>query len=178
VRLFAALWPDPAAVAALRAVLREDPDWPPPGWRAVPEQRWHLTLAFHGDSTPDRVRPDGAGLRAPRLRVDGLLRLRGVLAAGVTTAGPRDADALRSLVAAAGGEPGGFLAHLTVARSTRRAGPVGEPALATHRGPWWVPRELCLVRSELGGGPPRYTVVHRTALDPPHQGAPPAADGG
>jgi 2'-5' RNA ligase len=188
-RLFTALWPDSAAVADLEAALVSASDWPPAGWRVILARLWHITLCFHGEADPGvlarLLEAHALGRRAPWLRLEGAVRFRGVLAAGVVppratpdSGSARDsdsgsdpdsnADLLRGLVAACGADPAGYRAHVTVARASRRAdrtAPAGP--LVAYRGPWWRPAQVCLVRSELGSGPPRYTVVHRVALDLP-----------
>ncbi len=168
-RLFTALWPPLAAIVALRTELAADGEWPPDGWRAVPPVRWHLTLGFHGEGDGGVLARDldrlAADIRAPWLRLAGTVVLPRVAAAAVVTAGRSDADALAALVLAGGGDPRRHRAHVTVARTSRRGDaptPGGPPA--RHRGPWWRPEEVCLVRSELTSGSPRYTVLHRVSL--------------
>jgi RNA 2',3'-cyclic 3'-phosphodiesterase len=178
-RLFTALWPTRAAVAALDRELSEHPDWPPDGWRATPTVRWHVTLGFHGEAEPGvlarRLEARAGGLAAPWLRMAGTVSFPKVAAVAVLPAGAADADALAELVVAAGGDPASFRGHLTVARTSRRndappsAGPLGR-----HRGPWWRPLEVCLVRSELRPAGPRYTVLHRVPLRARPGSVPPA----
>jgi 2'-5' RNA ligase len=184
-RLFTALVPPPEALERLRARLAADPRrWPPEGWRAVPVSRWHLTLCFHGPADPGVLARElderAAGRAAPWLRLAGAVAFRRVSAAGVEVSDPADAAALSALVRAAGGDLASFRAHLTVARTSRRSDvpPPGGP-LAGFVGAWWRPAEVCLVRSDLTSGSPRYTVLHRVALhlDPargePSTGPPP-----
>jgi 2'-5' RNA ligase len=168
-RLFTALWPARAALAALRRELEADGGWPPEGWRATPVVRWHVTLGFHGEAEPGiqarLLEARAAELPAPWLRLAGAVSFPQVAAVGVVPAGEADAAALAELVVAAGGDPASFRGHLTVARTSRRrdeppaAGPLGR-----HVGPWWCPAEVCLVRSELTTAGPRYTVLHRVPL--------------
>jgi 2'-5' RNA ligase len=165
VRLFTALWVPPAAAAALRAV--SPPDAVPPGWRAVDPETWHLTLAFHGEAEPEQLAPAlhaGAhGAPAPRLRLSGAGRFRGVHWVGVQA---EPADRLSALVAAAGGDPGEFVPHVTLLRRHGRGRSPGpdRPPWSDHRGPWWRPATVLLVRSEPGHGGPHYRVVHRVPL--------------
>ena len=172
-RLFTALWPPPEAVAALRGELPADDGWPPPGWRLIRTQSWHLTLCFHGDTEPEpvarRLRSRLRGRAAPWLRLAGEVSFPGVLAAGLVADRPGGADALRDLAVAAGADAARFRAHVTVARGPRGRAAVdmGDMGpLHGHLGPWWRPSEVCLVRSELGGGPPRYTMLDRVPLVP------------
>lgn len=50
-RLFVCVWPDQAAMEALRALHRKDQ----PGVRFVPEENWHVTLRFLGQAEPGAV---------------------------------------------------------------------------------------------------------------------------
>ena len=156
-RLFTALWP-PAEVLPDVVV--------PDGWRPVPAERWHVTLAFHGVDDP-AVRAadlDGrlSGARAPRLRLAGCGTFPGVLWAGVVAAGPDDLAVLHALVAGAGGDPDTYLPHLTLARARRRRRPV-VPYLPP--GPWWTPAEALLVASESDATGLHYRPVHRVPLE-------------
>lgn len=189
-RLFTALWPPPEAVAALAASvpgLGLDGD---PSWRATPPDRWHVTLAFHGEDEAGRLARDleerVAGAPAPRLRMAGTGEFPGVLWAGVAPAGPADAQALAGLVARAGGRPEEFVAHLTLARRPRRGrdrapapvnGDAHGPRDAGHRardpgaaagelpaGPWWTPSEVLLVASLGSRSGLVYEPVHRVRL--------------
>jgi RNA 2',3'-cyclic 3'-phosphodiesterase len=167
VRLFTALWVPPAAAAALRAV--STPDAVPPGWRAVDPQTWHLTLAFHGEAEPEQLasalHAGAHGAPAPRLRLSGAGSFRGVHWMGVQA---EPADRLSALVAAAGGDPGEFVPHVTLLRRRGRGRSPGpdRPPWSDHRGPWWRPTTVLLVRSEPGRGGPHYRVVHRVPLGP------------
>jgi 2'-5' RNA ligase len=170
-RLFTTLWPTEAAVDELAGELIASAQWPPPGWRAIPAGRWHLTLCFHGDADPEplasRLAEQVAGLRPPLLRLGGVVRFPAVLAAGVGAASAADTEALAALVTAAGGDPARFRAHVTVARARRRdtPAPPDVPTLPAYRGSWWLPTAVCLVRSEEMLGARRYTVLHREPLD-------------
>lgn len=169
VRLCTALWPAPDAVAALRSELADQPGWPPEGWRATPSSHWHVTLCSHGEAEPGvlarRLEAATAGLPAPLLRLAGGVALPEVAAVRVEVAGGPSADALAALVRAAGADPADYQGQLTVARrSRRRDRPPARSPLGGHRGPWWRPAEVCLVRAELGAGSPRYEVLHRVPL--------------
>jgi 2'-5' RNA ligase len=169
-RLFTALWPPPEALDALEQALEPADLASRPEWRAVPRERLHLTLSFHGDDDPARraaVLDDRlTGLPAPRLRLAGAGAFPGVLWAGVQT---DDAAALEALVAGAGADPSGYVAHLTLARRSGRRR--GRPALADlpalPPGPWWVPGEVLLVASSRDAQGLRYRPVHRVPLGRP-----------
>jgi 2'-5' RNA ligase len=168
-RLFIALWPPPEAIAALADHLAGHPEWPPEGWRAIPAERWHVTLRFHGEAEVDplvaRLDRRFPGLRPPLLRLAEAVSFRGVAAVGVAAAGAGDRDALRELARGAGVDPSRFRPHVTVGRTNRRGAP--RPALEPlrgYQGPWWRPEHACLVHSRLGPGGPTYTVLHRVRL--------------
>jgi 2'-5' RNA ligase len=169
-RLFTTLWPTRTVLDELVVALLAAERWPPPGWRAIPTDRWHLTLCFHGDADPEplarHLAARIAGLRPPLLRLGGAVGFPSVLAAGVEAASATDTEALTALVAAAGGDPGRFRAHVTVARARRREATSPPPVqvLREYRGSWWLPDAVCLVRSEEVLGARRYTVVHRESL--------------
>ncbi|MEQ3555007.1 RNA 2',3'-cyclic phosphodiesterase [Pseudonocardia nematodicida] len=170
VRLFTALWPTPEADAALTAALAASPPWHPDGeWRPVPPERRHVTLCFHG---LDRIGPRAralddalAGTPLPRLRLAGLGTFPGVLWAGVRDDPP---GALARLAVAAGADPAGFRAHLTLARRARgaRGRPEFAEGAALPAGPWWRPGAVLLVRSDLGPAGPDHTPVHRVSPGP------------
>lgn len=179
-RLFAALYPPPEAVTHLAAAVAEAERTlladPVSGGvvRLVPAERWHLTVAFYGEDDPDRraeklTRRAGKLLvHAPSLRCAGAGTFGGVLWVGVRVADGRHGAALRALARAAGVDPRQFRPHITVARWSK-----GRPdrraltaPFADYLGPWWRPAELLLMRSELGAGAPRYTVLHRVTLPP------------
>ncbi|MBB5155655.1 2'-5' RNA ligase family protein [Saccharopolyspora phatthalungensis] len=182
-RLFTALWPaeeavrhlasavdrlDPGRVAEATAGLRK--------FRFTPARRWHLTLCFHGDDADqqrvtDRLDRRVARLREtdpvpPRLRLAGAGIFRGVLWVGVEPETDSDEAALRALVRAAGGDPRGYAAHLTIARwAAGRGDRELLPGLfAGYAGPWWRPRELAVVASDLQEGARGYRTVHRAAV--------------
>jgi len=173
VRLFTALWPDPEVIEDLGSALR--PLELPAGVRLVPPERWHLTLCFHGDCDESererrvaRLEHRVRDLTAPVLRLASAGVFRGVLWIGVEPAEDDDLRALRALVRAAGADPRGYRAHLTVARWSR-----GHPdttalrrILRDYTGPWWRPREVTLVHSRLGPAGPTYTPLHRVPLTP------------
>lgn len=179
-RLFTALWPSDEAVAHLAAAISGlDPDRVSEvtaglrKFRFAAAERWHLTLRFHGDDAdPRRVvqRLDRRMARVsagpPALRLTGAGTFRGVLWVGVQPAADGDRRALRELVRAAGGDPAGFRAHLTVARwASGRADRRSVAGLFTgYTGPWWTAGELTVMRSDQGEGAPVYRTVHRAPV--------------
>lgn len=153
-RLFVALRPPPAAVEDLRA---RRPRWP-----SAPE-RWHVTLAFLGDSGDPgevdarlRERLTGAAAFELRLEGSGTFGRNGPVWVGVGG----DVDALRDLAAAVGRAAGdaGVVLERRAYRPHLTVGKRGHPSpasLAAYRGPAWRAEEVELVRSDLG-----RTVVH------------------
>ncbi|RRO16131.1 RNA 2',3'-cyclic phosphodiesterase [Saccharopolyspora rhizosphaerae] len=179
-RLFTALWPSEEAVAHLAGTIAAlDPARVTEAtsglrkFRFAAAERWHLTLRFHGDDAdPQRVadRLDRRAARvsgdAPRLRLSGSGTFRGVLWVGVEPATDGDRRALGGLVRAADGDPGGFRAHLTVARwASGRADRRSVAGLLTgYSGPWWTVGEIAVMRSDQGEGVPAYRAVHRVPV--------------
>lgn len=176
-RLFTALRPPDDVVEALRAALDGGGPWHPDGrWRPVPPQRWHVTLAFHGQDEPGpRARALDAALaghRAPWLRLSGAGTFPGVALARVQERAG-DGPPLRALAAAAGADPATFRAHLTLARRSRsddRDRPALAPGAHLGPGPWWHPAEVVLFRSDPGRHGVVHTPVHRVPLAPPDPG--------
>ncbi|HEX3781590.1 MAG TPA: 2'-5' RNA ligase family protein [Pseudonocardiaceae bacterium] len=147
--------------------------------RRSPQEGWHVTLGFYGeddlDTRRDWLRPRLSGLRAPRLRLAGAGTFAGVLWAGVRPDGPADAAALTELAVAAGAEPEEYVPHLSLARWRRRHEPAahgrdpvdvrGLTALLTdYTGPWFLPTEAYLMRSESVPNGHRYHVEDRLSL--------------
>ena len=160
-RLFAALVPPAEAVVEMAAALACPA---PAGWRKVDPATWHVTLVFHGEAEPMVVAAaldEAAGTPAPRLRIDGTGAFPGVHFARIVA---EPVDALHALVTAVGGDPAGFVPHLTVMRRRGRARlepPVQLPRLS---GPWWQVDEVVLMVSERRPEGPVYAVVHRVPL--------------
>ncbi|MDA3643632.1 2'-5' RNA ligase family protein [Saccharopolyspora indica] len=182
-RLFTALWPSEAAVRHLSAAVdRLDRDRVAAAtaglrkFRFSGPERWHLTLCFHGDDAdPDEVaerlehrvaRLLATDPAAPRLRLAGSGIFRGVLWIGAEPGTADDDRALRALVRAAGGDPHGYRAHLTIARwvAGRADRELVTGLFAGYAGPWWEARELAVVRSDLREGGPAYQTVHRVGV--------------
>ena len=129
-----------------------------PGPRWVPPERWHLTLAFHGEVPDGKVAGLADKLERRVLRHGPLeLRLRGsghfsrrALWLGVEG----DLDRLRSLARDVTADGSPFRAHLTVARLRGGVDPApARAALADYAGPSWVADTVHLVRSRLGPSP-------------------------
>lgn len=176
-RLFVAIWPDAAAVEALRGTV-DDAREAHPALRWQPPGRWHVTLAFLGQGDPawatarlDRLlgRPDGVPHAEP-LRLAGSGTFGPILWVGVAH-GPwlgELADRTQRTLRVADRR---FRAHVTVARArgrtsdAARAARAAAPALDDHEGPAWLPLEMTLVESRTGPDP-SYTVLQRWAL--PH----------
>jgi 2'-5' RNA ligase len=190
-RLFTALWPSEAAVRHLSsAVDRLAPDRVAEAtaglrkFRFTSAQRWHLTLCFHGDAADqqhvtDRLERRVARLletdpAAPRLRLAGAGTFRGVLWIGVEPDTDADDRALRALVRAAGGDPHGYAAHVTIARwAAGRADRQLLPGLfAGYAGPWWQSREVTVVCSDLREVGREYRTVHRVEVTRESSGQP------
>ncbi|WP_019357462.1 RNA 2',3'-cyclic phosphodiesterase [Streptomyces sp. AA1529] len=192
-RLFAALWPPPAAVEELDrevAALRELPDAVALRWTR-PANR-HITLSFYGEAD-ERARADLAarlGRAAHRAGGPVPMRLAGggrfgghTLWTGIRQESP-ERDALRRLAAAttAAGRragllpadaPPSFRPHLTLARARGRGPGVDlrpfVAGLEPFRGSGWWAGELLLIRSvpPTGGVPgeqPYYEPLARWPL--------------
>jgi 2'-5' RNA ligase len=157
VRLFVALWPPPAVVAHAAAAVSTVRDGAS-GLQWVPPERWHLTLAFHGevperdlDALVDRTGRRLRGAHELALELRGAGSFRGC-AVWLGVAGA--VEPLRALAArlAPGERP--YRPHLTVARLRGRADPTGTVAtLAGYRGPGWTAGTVHLVRSRPGPVP-------------------------
>ncbi len=183
-RLFAALLPPEAAVAALAEAvvpLRALPG--AEGLRWTDRAGWHFTLAFYGEVDEDGTLPelrDRLARAAARshplaLRVTGAGRFGGrALWAGAE--GDRDGLKRLAQAAQAAGRRSGldmeegrpFRPHLTLARARGRTAAVDfrpyAEALAPFEGEGWTASELALVRSRLPasgvpGEQPHYETV-------------------
>ncbi|MFE1360318.1 RNA 2',3'-cyclic phosphodiesterase [Streptomyces harbinensis] len=175
-RLFAALFPDAAAVRELERAVRPLRALPGDGAgrvRWTPVTGWHLTLAFYGE-VPDELVPTLRGRLAAvaAARPGCTLRLAGggrfgdrALWAGVAgdtgelmalAAAARDTGRALGLLPDARPE---YVPHLTVALTGRRApAPLAPYAerLAGFAGRPWTAGELVLVRSETSPEGSRY----------------------
>jgi len=171
-RLFFALWPDPAAAAALLEAA--SPALAACRVRPVPAERLHLTLAFLGqvdEGGLEAVREAAGSLRAPPLEVtlDSLqcwLRPQ-VLVARSTAPTPETAAAaseLWTLLGSLGFEPETrpFRAHVTLARKVRAQPAGGLPHLI---GPvTWRASDFVLVKSVSDPQGLRYEIIGRWPL--------------
>ena len=165
-RLFVALWPDPATRAGI-ARCQQAWEWP---LRAAPvkAERLHLTLHFLGDVPGHRLPEIAAGLRGPfepfALELEhGEVWPNGIAVLEPTRIPPqleRLHAALREAVIALGlavdSRP--FRPHITLARRARGA----QPPAQHPRLHWRADDGYVLVRS-LGGGA-GYQVLERLGL--------------
>ncbi|HEX6236686.1 MAG TPA: 2'-5' RNA ligase family protein [Acidimicrobiales bacterium] len=162
-RLFVAVQPPPAVLDALEALPRPER----PGIRWTKRAHWHVTLRFLGevaDPAPVVEALEGAPVQRCVARLGPGAE---VLGRGVVSVPVAGLDDLATGVAAALGGMGTanddrrFRGHVTLAR-TARGGARGavravvreladRPVSAT-----FDVDEVRLVRSHLGGGPPRY----------------------
>ncbi|MDO3683386.1 RNA 2',3'-cyclic phosphodiesterase [Micromonospora sp. C28ISP2-4] len=182
-RLFAAIYPPPVAVADLTARIKGLRVASARHARLADPANLHLTLAFLGE-VPDVRLPDvesalasaARSARSPRLRLAG----GGSFGQGRSTVLWVDVrgevEALDALARSIRGGLGGaglpcddkpFRAHLTIARPGDRM-PEADlrsdvHTLHDYAGPQWAAGELLLIRSHLGRTP-RYTRVAGWAL--------------
>lgn len=167
-RLFIAVWPPDEVVAQIHAALEPTQSrfdqirWQPP-------QRWHVTLAFLGDRSPDRESARLAHDPTPRpspASVCGAGRFGPILWLGVGT-GPWLTELAGSLRRVHEAHERRFTPHITVGRgrspaAQRQIGPaVAE--LSGFRSGQWTPTEYTLVRSTIGPTP-AYEVIARRPL--------------
>lgn len=182
-RLFFAIWPDEEVRRACADTARElRLKMQPAGHLANPE-RYHITLAFLGDTVPpeqERAAMAAAGrvrLAPFRFRLDLASNFRGK--AGLWWLGARETppellqlyEQLHGSLTAAGVVPdrSKFTPHLTVLRDGRK------PLPRTAIGPIdWPVTHFALARSRLDEQPPRYEILERWSL----RGEPPAAPAG
>jgi 2'-5' RNA ligase len=157
-RLFIGVWPPPAVLDQLSALLVGDH----PGVRAVPRENVHITLRFFGEADPDEVIAALDGATIPPARAVVLPKLR-VMSGGAIALLVDGLDQLAAVVierAAGIGRPPGpsFRGHLTIARlkrGTRR--PPVVPALSQLE---FDVGELALIRSTLGADRAHYETIH------------------
>ena len=167
--LFFALWPPPAAAAALyrwALAVRSDS-----GGRAIEPAAIHLTLAFLGEVPAARMKAARACARRVQGRVHALPIETGVQWArrGIVWAGPLQtppplaalAGALADALARDGFhlERRAFLAHVTLMRNARK--PSALPPLPEIE---WPVEAFVLARSTLAAGGSRYEIIDRFAL--------------
>jgi 2'-5' RNA ligase len=193
--LFVAIEPPPAALTELEAAVGPcRASWPQLRWSG-PES-WHLTLAFLGE-TREQIVPElmirlaRAASRHPEaeLAVAGAgafpsARRARVLWAGIS--GDRRGLAALAASAAAGARRAGapppdegraYRPHLTLARSREPADLSAlTAALTGFRGQAWTAREVCLIRSHLAPGGPRYEELGRWPLRPARPARPGSPD--
>jgi 2'-5' RNA ligase len=165
-RLFAAIDPPEAAITDLRWALGATDDT----MRWVPQDQWHVTLAFYGEVTDDA----GEGLAE---RLERAAARTAPLSLRIAGAGcfPNRPHAARVLWVGLGGDTAElarlaercaaagrrerlvmdkrkFRAHLTLGRARREPVDVSDrlAALWAYGGPSWTASSLRLVRSTLG----------------------------
>jgi 2'-5' RNA ligase len=159
VRLFFALWPDDAGVreleaAANRLALEGS-------GRRVPARNLHLTLAFVGEVSDEKLavlRQVGGSIRAPRFTAicEGFEywpQSRAVVAT-VRDAPAALLDLAARLLEEIALPPMPLRAHVTLARKVTQA-----PVLPAMSPIVWHATEFCLIRSQTGGAASAYTVV-------------------
>ena len=166
-RLFVALWPDPATRAAI-AKWQRGWDWPP---RAAPvrAERLHITLHFLGDVPTERLGEIAEGLQGPFEPFELEFGHGGVWPNGIAVLEPADtppqlerlhatlSDAVVALGLAVDARP--FRPHVTLARKARGARlPAQQPRLR-----WRVDQGYVLARSPGGGAD--YEIVRRFPVD-------------
>lgn len=164
-RLFFALWPDPATQQDWERGLA--PFLAPLGGRRIPAANLHLTLAFLGEVRGDRMNellrlgddldPEPVALRFDRIeywKKPGLACLR---PAEVPPALARLAGQLGTGLGLAGFplEQRAFKPHVTLARDV----PIATASLPVWPVLEWQAPALALVRSRLGPGGSDYAVV-------------------
>lgn len=166
-RLFFALWPGDRVREAVAARLSSIPVQ----GRAVPRSNWHVTLAFLGETAPERRRAyeaaaETVAARPFELVLDrlGYFHRPRVFWLGAGTV-PGELAALHAdlnaLLAEQGFEPDRrpFRAHLTLARKMPSPGDL--PSVSPIG---WPVTDFCLIRSDLDRGGARYTVLRRFPL--------------
>lgn len=165
-RLFFAVWPDAGAAARLAALAGDVAIVS--GGKPLPAQKIHLTLAFLGETAPERAAAAIAVARGVRfapfgLALDSVGSFRAARVAWAGSLAPQPGlESLHADLAArlrAAGfvlEERPFAAHATLARRAMRAVPRAriEPVA-------WTVDAFTLVRSETGTG--RYEVVETFA---------------
>lgn len=160
-RLFFAVWPTVGARGQLAEIAARFS-----GADVVPEQNYHVTIAFVGEVPEARVtelRNIGAGLRMPRCQLK-FETLEYWPKPEVVVAAVRDipsalADGWHDLHAGLAASqflltPKRLRPHVTLARKVLQA-PVLEPIVSLE----WEADRLCLVRSRSGSTHSIYTVV-------------------
>lgn len=163
--MFLALWPPATVVSELADALPQC--FAELRWQSV--QRWHITIAFLGERSPDKELRRLDRLDVPRAD---LVRLEGSGTFGtVLWVGVDGGDWLTQLAHACqtvfDPQDRRFRAHLTVARARSAAGhrqlAGARSALAGFQSTTWLPDQLTLVLSRTGPKP-SYEVIGRKPL--------------
>ena len=175
--------PAEALAHAAGAVSRISPTAPDMHW--VPQERWHVTLAFLGEVNPDRIPHLSEALREVSreheplagLRLEGAGTFRGALWIGLAPAerhspAARLARAVQRAMRGAGipVESRPWRAHLTVARwkaspDRQKAADTAITGMAGYVGPEFGAAEFHLVHS-VTGHKPTYTNLATFTLEP------------
>lgn len=167
-RLFVAFWPPDEVVAEVAAAL-------PTGFTALrwqPAARWHITVAFLGQRSPEAQLARLDQLRLPAagpLRLQGSGRFGPVLWIGID-AGEWLSRLAEQVQARFDVPDRRFRAHMTVARARSAVGQrevrsAAQVLAGFVSSPWW-PSAVTLVRSRTGPQP-SYEVIGRTGLPRP-----------
>ncbi|GAB3587175.1 RNA 2',3'-cyclic phosphodiesterase [Amycolatopsis endophytica] len=160
--VFSALLPPSSIVEPLMTRVAALPRADGIRWSAP--QSWHVTLAFYGEDDAagraEWLRPRLAGMRAPRIWLEGAGSFTRVLYLGVYGEGITELG----LAAGAGDEGRPYLPHLTLARTRDDVPPDLPRELSGYRSEMWTAAEAVLMRSHQGGEGVRYTVVERFPL--------------
>lgn len=158
-RLFVGVFPPPAALADLSAVVAQLPLTR----RVIPPERWHITVAFLGEVSDEGETAAWQALDDVHVPVgDVCLRGGGRFGSVLWTGIGGDAEALAKLNRTLRRELRAhrlhpddkrFRPHLTIARAGDELSTVDMEKLKAYEGSSWPVTELVLVRSELGPHP-------------------------
>jgi RNA 2',3'-cyclic 3'-phosphodiesterase len=158
-RLFVAVWPPEDVLDAIAAL--ERPDTRSVRWTG--RDQWHVTLRFLGELEeapndllePFRAMPPVRVTLGPRTeRLSGRVLMIPVHGLDDLAAAIADPAETRP-----------FHGHLTLARARDRGGKIPASLAGAPITGEWTARQVCLVRSHLGGGPARYEDIQTVALD-------------
>src|SRR5262245_25686750 len=166
-RLFVAVWPSEEAMEHVRALPRDT--WSDVRW--IPEDNWHVTLAFLGDASIDAVtsRLRDTRLPASTAAVGSRLTVLGRKSLVVPVAGIDElAGVARCATLPADDQR--FRGHITIGRSIGRRPIKGRPARSDTDDVCFEVREVALVASTLSPNGSRYETVATFPTIAPAQG--------